>query len=260
MAEHPSSCLGGQIVRWAVRLLLGGIVFLLPLSCSEDPVREPDLSIHELMQENMLAVLEVQKSHPEIWAADVGELLESVLENDGWLDVVQGEKWPDFKARLAREHKAFLIPVIEKYAAKCRASTELREEGHKVLTPQQVQDLIRKYKGPFRRPPMDVNESIARRSLSDLNMDWSLKTPEAERSTNDIRAATPDRGYHGYWFVECGDGGFMAIPCNYGQSGIHTFIRMRGIAGGYYKKDLRGGVLSALPKDPEKEGWTEIRY
>jgi len=239
-------------------------MFLVPLSCSEDPVREPDLSIYKLMQENMRAVMEVQKSHPETSVDELSDLLQSVLENDGRLDLVQGEKWSDFKARLAREHKAFLIPVIEKYAAKCRASTELREEGHKVRTPEQVQELVeglvKKYKGPFLRPPIEVNESIARRSLHELNMDWSLKTPVAQRSTNDIRAATPDRGYYGYWFVECGGGGFMAIPCNYGQSGIHTFIRMPDNVGGYYKKDLRGSVLSALPKDPDKDGWTEIPY
>jgi hypothetical protein len=104
---------------------------------------------------------------------------------------------------------------------------------------------------------METNAVIAMRSLSELRGDWLLKTPEDKRFTKEIRAATPDSGYHGYWFKDCGGGGFVAIPCEYGKTAIYTLIIMPRIPI-YYRKDLGGRVLSKIPENPEKEGWVEF--
>jgi len=237
--------------------LLACVVCLTSWGCSGNSAPEPDLSIDQLAEEMLRIATVLQESHPEVPAIEVGDLLESVLENGGCLDVINGEKWKDAKTRLRGEGKEFLIPVVEAFAKKCRDSTELRRDGNKPVTEEEKERLIRKYMAPFLKPEIETNEAIAYRSLGDLRRDWNLNIPPEQRFTTEIRAATPTSGYYGYWFVDCGRGGFMAIPCEYGKSGIHTYILMTG-SPAFYRKDLHGRVLSRLPEDPEKEGWIEV--
>jgi hypothetical protein len=241
-------------------LFFGGLLWLAPLGCSKDTGKEPDLSIEDLGNELLHAVAAVQEAHPDTPSIAAGDLLEAVLKSHGRMDVVGGEKWEDVKVRLAREHREYLIPVAEVFAAKCRASTELQRDGGRPLTEEEKAKAIQAHltrMGAFVRPEMETNAVIAWRSLDDLQADWLMKTPEDKRFTKEIRAATPDRGYHGYWFKDCGNGGFMAIPCEYGKTAIYTLIatsRTHAI----YRKDLGGSVLTEIPENPEKEGWVEI--
>jgi len=243
-----------QCTAW---ILLSYLMCVMPCGCSGNSGKESDLSIDELAEEMLRVVGAVQQSHSMTLADEVEGMLESVLENGGCLDVINGEKWEDAKTRLRGEGKEFLIPVVEAFAKKCRDSTELRRDGNKPVTEEEKERLIRKYMAPFLKPEMETNEAIACRSLHELRRDWNLNIPPEQRFTTEIRAATPTSGYYGYWFVDCGRGGFMAIPCEYGKSGIHTYIVMTG-SPAFYRKDLHGRILSRLPEDPEKEGWIEV--
>jgi hypothetical protein len=228
--------------------------------CSGEGHGEQDLSIEELCEEMLRILAAVRESQPHGQIEEAESLLESVIGNRGSLDVLNGEKWEHIKARLRKEGKQSLVPVVEAFAAKCRASTELRREGAKAVRGKVKAEVMEKYGAPHVRPEIETNEAVARRSLGDLGGEWFMKTPKEKSLIKEVRAATRDRGYYGYWFVDYGNGGFAAIPCMYGTSGIQTFIRMPGRAPLCYAKDLGGSILSRLPENPEREGWSKADF
>jgi len=228
--------------------------------CSGDRHSEQDLSIEELCEEMLRILAAVRGSQSDVQKEEAEGLLESVIGNGGNLEVLEGEKWEHIKARLRNEGKQSLIPMVERFAAKCRASTELRREGAKVVTGKVKAKIVEKYSAPYVRPEIETNEAVARRSLGDLGGEWFTKTPKDKSLIKEVHAATRDRGYYGYWFVDYGNGGFAAIPCRYRMSGKHTYIRMPGRVPFCYAKDLGGNILSQIPENPESEGWTKTDF
>lgn len=104
---------------------------------------------------------------------------------------------------------------------------------------------------------IEKNEKVAVRSLHYLVADESyVAGGRAEWENTEITDAPKESVYWGYNVHLIPDKGIVAIPAQYGVTGIHTFYVDLEYA--YYRKDLKGSILTALPTSPIEAGWHEL--
>lgn len=181
------------------------------------------------------------------------------------------ESWQAIHKELSEDGAGYMIPMIEEYIKKVQATpnfeptpTYTSKDITNSLPWKIVDKLMPGRLSESDEAKLERQEKTAKTVITmELGSILIFNSFPLEQGKKQILSSTKAKGFRGYYYIVVKEGddiiGFIGNPCEYGKSGVFTYIVCEG---GYkaYKKDLKGKELKTLPKSPKKGGWTRIDF